>query len=89
MLLLTLLTLAATAIALPSTSSKSRLQDLYDATRNSELCDLPSPGKNCAGASRADVIIQYGKADATQRKMLKDVVTSSGSEIIHDYGDFG
>lgn len=89
MQLLTLLALAATALAIPSPSPKATLLELYQATRNSEICDLPSPGQNCAGVARSDVIVQWGKADAAQRKLLKDVATSSGSEIIHDYGDFG
>jgi hypothetical protein len=72
-------------LALPS----SPLLELSDRTRNDDACKLPDPGKNCAGSARADIIVEYGNADEAQRKLIMDVVSASGSEILHEYGTFG
>jgi hypothetical protein len=85
MRLLTILTLAATAIAFPANS----LQEPDIATIASDLCKLPEPGKNCADVELKDVIVQYGKATKEQRQLIQDVAKSAGSQIVHDYKDFG
>ncbi|KAF2731341.1 hypothetical protein EJ04DRAFT_514690 [Polyplosphaeria fusca] len=81
---------AAMAVASPTVRATSRLQDLASQTRQSDGCNLPTPGKNCAGVAMRDVIVSYPTTiSKNQTDLVIGAVKTAGGNVIYNWNTFG
>ncbi|KAF2785747.1 hypothetical protein K505DRAFT_261407 [Melanomma pulvis-pyrius CBS 109.77] len=96
-LLLALLPLALAAPAPLNAAPRAiSLQQMHAELQTGETCNLPTPGQNCAGAARKDVILSYVNSSKQAVKgphealaMYIAATKAAGGEIAHEYADYG
>ncbi|PSN71482.1 hypothetical protein BS50DRAFT_631431 [Corynespora cassiicola Philippines] len=86
-----LLAPVAFALAAPAPPPEAQtLKEMQAAFSKTENCRLPEPGENCAGASRKDIIMQYGKNfSAEQKALFLNAAKMSGGQIVYEWPNFG